>query len=73
MQTIVNWWIQFFRRVFDEELENINLKKKLWKKLWEKKRNGKINGPTYCHIFIRLGICAHVRAFDLPIGMEIVI
>lgn len=38
MQTIVNWWIQFFRRVFDEELENINLKKNMKKIMREKKK-----------------------------------
>lgn len=38
MQTIVNWWIQFFRRVFDEELENINLKKKIMKKIMREKK-----------------------------------
>lgn len=38
MQTVVNWWIQFFRRVFDEELENINLKKKIMKKIMREKK-----------------------------------
>lgn len=67
MQTIVNWWIQFFRRVFDEELENINLNKNYEKNYERKKETVKLMGQ---HIAIFLFALEYVRTCVLLICLS---